>query len=240
MKNILEVKDLIKSYEKNRQIVKNISFNIEAGQLVGFIGHNGAGKTTTIKCIVGIVDYENGDILIDDHNLKEDPIKCKEVISYVPDNPDIYESLTGLEYLNMVSDIFNIQTDIRKEKIEDLAQKLELQNALNDNISTYSHGMKQKIVLIAALIHEPKLLILDEPFVGLDPNATFVLKNIMKDLCSKGGAILFSTHILEVVENLCTDIIIIKEGNIITKGKTKDITLSKSLEEIYMENYYEK
>lgn len=240
MKNILEVKDLIKSYEKNRKIVKNISFNIEEGQLIGFIGHNGAGKTTTIKCIVGIVDYENGDILIDGYNLKEEPIKCKRVLSYVPDNPDIYESLTGLEYLNMVSDIFNIPLDIRKKKIEDLANKLELQNALNDNISTYSHGMKQKIVLIAALIHEPKLLILDEPFVGLDPNATFVLKNIMKELCSSGGAILFSTHILEVAENLCTDIIIIKDGNIITKGKTEDMTLDKSLEEIYMENYYER
>lgn len=240
MKNILEVKNLIKSYEKNKPIVKNISFNIESGQLVGFIGHNGAGKTTTIKCIVGINDFENGNILIDGNSLKEDPIKCKEVISYVPDNPDIYESLTGLEYLNMVSDIFNIPVDIRKERIEDLANKLELQNALDDNISTYSHGMKQKIVLIAALIHNPRLLILDEPFVGLDPNATFVLKNIMKELCKNGGAILFSTHILEVAENLCTDIIIIKDGNIIEKGDTKDIVGSKSLEEIYMENYYEK
>ncbi len=240
MKNILEVKNLIKSYEKNKPIVKNISFNIESGQLVGFIGHNGAGKTTTIKCIVGINDFENGNILIDGNSLKEDPIKCKEVISYVPDNPDIYESLTGFEYLNMVSDIFNIPVDIRKERIEDLANKLELQNALDDNISTYSHGMKQKIVLIAALIHNPRLLILDEPFVGLDPNATFVLKNIMKELCKNGGAILFSTHILEVAENLCTDIIIIKDGNIIEKGDTKDIVGSKSLEEIYMENYYEK
>lgn len=237
MKKILEVRNLVKSYEKNKDIIKRINIDINPGDLVGFIGHNGAGKTTTIKCLVGIHKFDYGEIIIDGYSIKENPLECKKILAYVPDNPDIYENMTGLEYLNMVSDIFGISTELREERIEKYARELELYNALRDNISTYSRGMKQKIVLISAFIHTPKFLILDEPFVGLDPNASFVLKKLMKELCNNGGAILFSTHVLEVAQNLCNNILIIKEGNIIARGDTKKIVGDKSLEEIYLESY---
>lgn len=240
MKNILEIKNLTKSYEKGKEIIKNLNIEIKSGEIVGFIGHNGAGKTTMIKCIVGIHDFEKGDIFIDGISLLEDPISCKKVMAYVPDNPDIYENLTGLEYLNMVADIFNISTEDREKYIRKYSESFEILNALQDNISTYSRGMKQKIVLISALIHNPKLLILDEPFVGLDPNASFELKKIMREICANGGAVLFSTHVLEVAQNLCTNILIIKNGEIIAEGETKAIIGKKTLEEIYLENYYVK
>ncbi|MFY9282625.1 MAG: ABC transporter ATP-binding protein [Miniphocaeibacter sp.] len=237
---MLEIKNLTKSYEKGKEIIKALNMKINAGEIVGFIGHNGAGKTTTIKCIVGIHDFDSGDIFIDGRSFIENPIACKKVIAYVPDNPDIYENLTGLEYLNMVADIFNISREDREKSIREYSEKFEMINALQDNISTYSRGMKQKIVLISAFIHKPKLLILDEPFVGLDPNASFELKNIMKEICNKGGAVLFSTHVLEVAENLCTNILIIKNGEIIAEGETKSIIGNRTLEEIYLENYYVK
>ncbi|QQK09055.1 ABC transporter ATP-binding protein [Miniphocaeibacter halophilus] len=237
---MLEIKNLTKSYEKGKEIIKNLNIEIKSGEIVGFIGHNGAGKTTMIKCIVGIHDFEKGDIFIDGISLLEDPISCKKVMAYVPDNPDIYENLTGLEYLNMVADIFNISTEDREKYIRKYSESFEILNALQDNISTYSRGMKQKIVLISALIHNPKLLILDEPFVGLDPNASFELKKIMREICANGGAVLFSTHVLEVAQNLCTNILIIKNGEIIAEGETKAIIGKKTLEEIYLENYYVK
>lgn len=237
MEKILEVKNLVKSYEKGKNIVKNIDLDIYQGDLVGFIGHNGAGKTTTIKCIVGIHEFDKGEIFINGYSVKNNPIECKKNIAYVPDNPEIYENITGLEYLNMVADIFDISSKTREIRIKKYSDEFEMYNVLKDNISTYSRGMKQKIVLISAFIHNPKFLILDEPFSGLDPNASYILKKLMKKICNNGGAILFSTHVLEVAQNLCNHILIIKEGNIIAKGKTKEIIGKKTLEEIYLESY---
>ncbi len=238
MNNILEIKNLFKSYDGKNSIIKDVSFSINEGEIVGFIGHNGAGKTTIIKSIVGIHNFDKGDILIGGVNLKDNPLECKEQIAYVPDNPELYENMTGLEYLHMVSNIFKISIEDRVERIKEYSEKFEMYNSLENSISTYSRGMKQKIVIISALIHKPKLLILDEPFVGLDPNASFVLKKAMKELKKEGGSILFSTHVLEVAQNLCTNILIIKNGNIITQGETKDIIGDKTLEEIYLESYH--
>jgi ABC-2 type transport system ATP-binding protein len=231
---MLKIINLSKSY-KNKKAIENISIEVDKGEVFGFIGHNGAGKTTTIKSIVGIHNFEEGDVLINSKSIKENPIECKKDIAYIPDNPDIYESLTGIQYLSFIADIFKVSKNEREEKIKYYSEQFEINKALGDLISSYSHGMKQKLVIISALIHSPKVLILDEPFVGLDPKASFILKEIMREFCNNGGCIFFSTHVLEVAEKICDKIGIIKGGKLISYGKTNEVVGDKSLENIFME-----
>ena len=232
---MLEIKNLTKIYKGGKKAVDNLSLRVSAGDIYGFIGHNGAGKTTTIKCVVGIHDFDEGDIYVDGLSVKEDSIKSKSVIAYVPDNPDLYEYLTGIQYLNFIADVFGISSSEREERIKKEAEDLELMSALGDLISSYSHGMKQKLAIIGALIHSPKLLILDEPFVGLDPKASLTIKNKMKELCSKGTAIFFSTHVLDVAEKICNKIAIIKDGVLMASGNTNELIGTESLESLFME-----
>ena len=231
---MLKIVNLTKKY-KDKKAVDNLSLEVKPGEIFGFIGHNGAGKTTTIKSIVGIHDFDEGDILIDGISIKKDAITCKKKIAYIPDNPDIYENLTGISYLNFIADVFEIDEKTRKEKIEKYANMFEIKDNLKDVISSYSHGMKQKLVIISSLIHSPKLLVLDEPFVGLDPKSTFLLKQIMKDMTKEGTAIFFSSHVLEVVEKLCDRIGIIKQGQLIKVGSVDEIKGDKSLEGVFLE-----
>ncbi len=231
---MLKIRNFTKCYGSFKA-VDGLSLTVNKGEIYAFIGHNGAGKSTTIKAIVGVLGYNEGDIIIDGKNIKENPVDYKKDIAYVPDNPDIYEHLTGIQYLNFVCDIFGVSESDRNERIKKYAQIFEMENNLGDVISSYSHGMKQKIVLISALCHNPKFLILDEPFVGLDPIATHKLKEIMREICSNGGAIFFSTHILEVAEKLCDRVGIIKNGKLIKEGDMKEITKDKSLENIFLE-----
>lgn len=232
---MLNIINLSKTYSKGKKAVDNISIEVEKGDIFGFIGHNGAGKTTTIKSIVGIIDFTEGDILIDGISIRENPMECKKNIAYIPDNPDLYEYLTGIQYLNFISDIFEISKEERGKLINYYSEKFELKNFLGNIISSYSHGMKQKLVIIGALIHKPKLLILDEPFVGLDPKASHILKEEMKNLCKEGAAIFFSTHVLEVAEKICNKVAIIKNGIIVSKGTMEKVKGDSSLEEIFME-----
>ena len=232
---MLQIKNLTKRYKGGKAAVSNLSLDIEAGDIYGFIGHNGAGKTTTIKAVVGIIDFDEGEILIDGESIRNNPINCKKKIAYIPDNPDLYEHLTGIQYLNFVGDIFGVSAKDREEKIRRYAGDFEITSVLGDLISSYSHGMKQKLAIISALIHEPKLLILDEPFVGLDPKAALILKNTMRELCEQGSAIFFSTHVLDVAEKLCNKIAIIKNGKLIVSGKTNELTKGQSLEDVFME-----
>ena len=232
---MLEIKNLSKTYKGGKKAVDSLSLTVESGDIYGFIGHNGAGKTSTIKCVVGIHDFEEGEILIDGVSVKENPLLCKQKIAYVPDNPDLYEYLTGIQYLYFVADIFGISKKDREERIQKEADMFELTEALGDLISSYSHGMKQKLALIGALIHEPKLLVLDEPFVGLDPQATFLLKNRMHELCKQGTAVFFSTHVLDVAERLCNKVAIIRQGQLIAAGTTEELTKGKTLESVFME-----
>lgn len=232
---MLKVVNYSKVYKGNKKAVNNISIEIESGDIFGFIGHNGAGKTTTIKSIVGILNFDEGEIIIDGISIKEEPIKCKKNIAYIPDNPDLYDSLTGIQYLNFISDIYNISKIDRENLIKKYGEAFEITKSLGDLISSYSHGMKQKLAIISALIHRPKLLILDEPFVGLDPKASHTLKEIMKRMCSEGGAIFFSTHVLEVAEKLCNKIAIIKDGAIVASGETKKVIGDNTLENVFME-----
>ena len=231
---MLKVINLSKSYQ-NKKAIENISIEVKKGEVFGFIGHNGAGKTTTIKSIVGIHNFEEGDILINAKSIKNNPMECKKDMAYIPDNPDIYESLTGIQYLNFIADIFQVGKKEREEKIKLYSEKFEIYKVLGDLISSYSHGMKQKLVIISALIHSPKVLISDEPFVGLDPKASFILKEIMREFCNNGGCIFFSTHVLEVAEKICDKIGIIKGGKLMAYGKTKEVIGDKSLENIFME-----
>ena len=231
---MLKIINLSKSY-KNKKAIDHISMEVKNGEIFGFIGHNGAGKTTTIKSIVGIHNFEEGDILIDGKSIKEYPIECKKEIAYIPDNPDLYEALTGIGYLNFIADIFNVAKNERENKIKYYSEKFEIYKSLGDLISSYSHGMKQKLAIISALIHSPQILILDEPFVGLDPKAAFTLKEIMKEFCKNGGCIFFSTHVLDVAEKICDKIAIIKDGKLITSGDTQKVKGDKSLENIFME-----
>ena len=232
---MLKIENFSKSYQKSIKACDNLSLEIEAGDLFGFVGHNGAGKTTLLKSIAGILDFEEGDITLDGLSIKHSPLEFKRLIAYIPDNPDIYESLTGIQYLNFIGDVYQVDKVKRARLIDEYARLFELDKVLNDQISSYSHGMKQKIVLIGALIHEPKLLLLDEPFVGLDPIASHALKEIFKSMCDKGALIFFSTHVLEVVEKLCNKIAIIKKGRIVASGHTEDILKDSSLEEVFLE-----
>lgn len=233
--NILEFKNFSKTYSGTKKAVDNLSLTVEAGDIYGFIGHNGAGKTTSIRAAVGVMDFEEGEIYIDGHSVKKDPILCKSITAYVPDNPDIYDYLTGIQYLSYISDMYGVSRADREERIKKYAGLLEMTANLGDLISAYSHGMKQKTALIGAFVHAPRLLVLDEPFVGLDPQASFHLKNMMRELCADGGAIFFSTHVLEVAEKLCNKIAIIKHGKLITSGNTQSILGDSSLEEIFLE-----
>lgn len=232
---MLEIKNFSKTYRGGKKAVDHLSLAVEAGDIYGFIGHNGAGKTTTIKAAVGIIDFEEGDILIDGISVKEDPLACKAKIAYIPDNPDLYEYLTGIQYLNFIADIYGVSAEDRRQRISQYGDDFEITVALGDLISSYSHGMKQKLAIISALIHQPKLLILDEPFVGLDPKASVIVKEMMRQICREGGAIFFSTHVLDVAEKLCNKIAIIKEGKLVVSGKTSELTKGESLEALFME-----
>jgi ABC-2 type transport system ATP-binding protein len=231
---MLEIKNLTKTYGKNFKAVDGLSLKVNAGEIYGFIGHNGAGKSTTIKAVVGALDFSEGEIIIDGKSIKENPIACKMVTAYIPDNPDIYDHLTGEQYLKFIADIFGVK-DERHDLIKKYAIEFEIEKNLGDVISSYSHGMKQKLVIISALIHSPKLLILDEPFVGLDPIAAHKLKTMMREFCEAGGAIFFSSHVLEVVEKLCDRVGIIKQGKLVKEGTVSEITADSSLENLFLE-----
>ena len=232
---MLKIINLSKTNKGSKKAVSQLNIEVKAGDIFGFIGHNGAGKTTTLKCVTGILDFEEGEIFIDGHSVKNDELYCKQVSAYIPDNPDLYEYLTGIQYLNFIADVFKVDKQIRSELIKKYADIFEITSALGDLISSYSHGMKQKLAIISALIHKPKLLILDEPFVGLDPKAALMLKNIMREICNEGGAIFFSTHVLDVAEKLCNKIAIIKNGELVISGNTEELTNGQSLESVFME-----
>ncbi|MFP4287058.1 MAG: ABC transporter ATP-binding protein [Candidatus Izemoplasmataceae bacterium] len=232
---MIEVKHVTKSYDKIKKANDDITLTIEKGDLYGFIGHNGAGKTTLLKSISGIINFDEGDILVDGYSIKKDPIKVKNMLAYIPDQPTVYESLTGIEFLNFIADLYQISEEERLNSINTYANLFELTDALNQVISSYSHGMKQKLVIISALIHKPKVMLLDEPFVGLDPKASFHLKEIFDQLRKKGTAIFFSTHVLDVAEKLCNKIAIIKDGKIVANGLTKDVISIESLEKTFMD-----
>jgi ABC-2 type transport system ATP-binding protein len=234
MSEILRIEHLTKTYG-TKKAVDDLSLSIHEGDLFGFIGHNGAGKTTTLRSAVGILDFEQGSILVDGHSLQDEPLACKQVIAYLPDNPDLYEYLTGIQYLSFIADIFGVGKQEREIQIAEYAGRLELTSNLGDLIGSYSHGMKQKLALISAFLHKPRLLVLDEPFVGLDPSAAFQLKEMMKEMCDKGGAIFFSTHVLDVAEKLCSRIGIIKGGRLIACGNTEDVRGDSSLEDAFLE-----
>lgn len=231
---MLVINHLTKSYE-DKKAVDDLNLHIQKGEIYGFIGHNGAGKTTTLKSVVGILDFDEGEILIDGISIKEDPMTCKKNIAYIPDNPDLYEFMTGIQYLNFIADIFNVDSNNRKQIIEKLAEEFEIKDNLVQPITSYSHGMKQKLAIISAWVHSPKLIIMDEPFVGLDPKAAHTLKEMMREVCDNGGAIFFSTHVLEVAEKLCDKIAIIKNGNLIKSGTMEEVKGDKSLENVFLE-----
>lgn len=233
--SVLEIKNYTKAYGEGKLACDHVNLTVEEGDIYGFIGHNGAGKSTTIKAVVGVLDFEEGEILIDGHSVKKEPLACKKVTAYIPDNPDLYENLTGIQFLNFVADAFSIDSVSRQERIQRYADLFEITDALGDLISSYSHGMKQKVAIISAIIHEPKLLVLDEPFVGLDPKATFLLKQVMHEMCEKGTAIFFSTHVLDVAEKLCNKIAIIRKGTIVEQGRMEDLVQNQSLEELFLE-----
>ncbi len=232
---MLTISNLSKTYKGGKKAVDNLTLEIKKGDIYGFIGHNGAGKTTTIKCVTGILEFSEGDIRIDGKSIKTDPLECKRMIAYIPDNPDLYENMTGIQYLNFISDVFAISAKEREKSIKQYADMMELTASLGDLISSYSHGMKQKLAIISALVHNPSLYIMDEPFVGLDPKAAHTLKELMKEKCRQGSAIFFSTHVLEVAEKLCNKIAIIKDGKLITSGETDTVRGNSSLEQLFLE-----
>lgn len=231
---MLKIEHLTKTYG-DKKAVDDLTLEIKPGEIYGFIGHNGAGKTTTIKACCGIISFDSGEIYVNGTSVKEDPLKCKKQIAYIPDNPDLYEFLSGIKYLNFIADIFEVSQTDREERIKKYADIFELTSDLAQPVNSYSHGMKQKLAVISALLHEPKLMLLDEPFVGLDPKASHLLKGIMRDLCKKGGAIFFSTHVLEVVEKLCDRVAIIKNGRLIISGNTDEVRGNTSLEDVFLE-----
>lgn len=232
---MLEIKNYTKIYGEGKKAADNVSLSVSPGDIYGFIGHNGAGKSTTIRAVVGVLDFTEGEIFIDGHSVKKEPMACKRLTAYIPDNPDLYENLTGIQYLNFVADVFGIGAAEREERIKKYGDLFEITKDLGNLISSYSHGMKQKVAIISALIHEPKLMVMDEPFVGLDPKATFTLKEVMHEMCSRGCAIFFSTHVLDVAEKLCNKVAIIKSGKIIASGTMEELTKGQSLEEVFLE-----
>lgn len=231
---MLRIEHLTKTYGE-KKAVDDLSLHICPGEIYGFIGHNGAGKTTTLKSVVGILKFDSGDIFVDGESLRTSPIECKKKIAYIPDNPDLYDFMTGIQYLNFVADIFGVGEAERQQKIQTYADGFELTKDLGQPISSYSHGMKQKLAVISALIHDPKLIVMDEPFVGLDPKAAHILKELMRNICDNGGAIFFSTHVLEVAEKLCDKIAIIKGGKLIRSGTMEDVKGDASLESVFLE-----
>lgn len=235
MATVLQLKDFTKSYDGQKPAVDHVSLEVEEGEIFGFIGHNGAGKSTTIKSIVGILSSHNGEIYIDGKTLWKAKKECQKKMAYIPDNPDLYEYMTGISYINFIADIYEVPTDVRTERIEKIADAFEIKEALGDLISSYSHGMKQKVALISAFVHQPRLLVLDEPFVGLDPKASAVLKQEMRALCAQGSAIFFSTHVLEVAEKLCDKVAMIDHGHIVVSGSVEELTREASLEEVFLE-----
>ena len=232
--NMLQLKHLTKRYG-DKLAVDNLSLHIMPGEIYGFIGHNGAGKTTTIKACTGILNFEEGDILIDGVSIKEKPLECKKQMAYIPDNPDMYDFMTGIGYLNFIADIFGVPEEVRDELIDKYADAFEIKDNLGQLISEYSHGMKQKLAIISACIHEPKLVIMDEPFVGLDPKASHILKQMMRKMCDDGGAIFFSTHVLEVAEKLCDKVAIIKGGRLVKAGIMEQVKGDESLESVFLD-----
>lgn len=231
---MLDIKNLTKTYG-DKKAVDNLTLHIAPGEICGFIGHNGAGKTTTLKSVAGILQFDEGEITIGGRSVKTEPLECKRQIAYIPDNPDIYEFMTGIQYLNFIADIFGINEMKRKERIEKYAQLFELTDDLTAAVASYSHGMKQKLAVISAWIHNPKLIIMDEPFVGLDPKAAHLLKEMMKEACSEGSAIFFSTHVLEVAEKLCDKVAVIKGGRLILSGSMEEVKGDDSLEAVFLE-----
>lgn len=232
--NMLQIKNLTKRYG-DKLAVDNLSLHIMPGEIYGFIGHNGAGKTTTIKACTGILNFEEGDILIDGVSIKEKPLECKKQMAYIPDNPDMYDFMTGIGYLNFIADIFDVPEEVRDELIDKYADAFEIKDNLGQLVSEYSHGMKQKLAIISAWIHEPKLVIMDEPFVGLDPKASHILKQMMRKMCDDGGAIFFSTHVLEVAEKLCDKVAIIKGGRLVKAGIMEQVKGDESLESVFLD-----
>ena len=231
---MLKIEHLTKSYGE-KKAVDDLSLHIAPGEIYGFIGHNGAGKTTTIKACCGILGFEEGEIFVDGVSIKEDPLACKRSLAYIPDNPDLYDFMTGIAFLNFVGDIFGVEAAARQARIAKYADMLELTPALAQPISSYSHGMKQKLAIISALIHEPRLIVMDEPFVGLDPKASHLLKGLMREFCDNGSAIFFSTHVLEVAEKLCDKVAIIKDGRLVRSGTMEDVRGDSSLESVFLE-----
>lgn len=231
---MLKIDHFTKTYGE-KKAVDDLTLHIRRGEIYGFIGHNGAGKTTTLKSVAGIMQFDSGEILIDGISIQKDPIACKKKMAYIPDNPDLYEFMTGMQYLNFVGDVFGIPAEQRKQRIQTLADTFELTGDLNQPISAYSHGMKQKLAIISAWIHQPQLILMDEPFVGLDPKAAHILKGMMRDVCNQGGAIFFSTHVLEVAEKLCDKVAIIKGGKLIRSGTMEDVKGDTSLESVFLE-----
>lgn len=231
---MLKIQNLTKIYGE-KKAVDDLSLHIKPGEIYGFIGHNGAGKTTTLKSVVGILRFEEGEIYIDGQSIKSDPLACKKKIAYIPDNPDLYEFMTGIKYLNFVADIFGVDETVRQERIRKYADLFEIMADLAQPIAAYSHGMKQKLAIISAWIHDPQLIIMDEPFVGLDPKASHLLKEMMREVCDNGGAIFFSTHVLEVAEKLCDKVAIIKGGRLIQSGTMEAVKGDDSLEDVFLE-----
>lgn len=231
---MLKIENLTKRYG-DKKAVDNVSLHIRAGELYGFIGHNGAGKTTTLKACCGILRFDEGEIYVDGISMKEDPLACKKRIAYLPDNPDLYPFMTGVQYLDFVGDMYGVDAEKRKTLTRKYAEALELVQDLAQPVSSYSHGMKQKLALISALIHEPKLILMDEPFVGLDPKVSHTLKEMMKEHCAKGGAIFFSTHVLDVAEKICDKIAVIKDGKLIKVGTMDEVKGDESLETVFLE-----
>ncbi len=231
---MLKINHFSKTYGE-KKAVDDLTLHIQRGEIYGFIGHNGAGKTTTLKSVAGIMQFDSGEILIDGISIQKDPIACKKKMAYIPDNPDLYEFMTGMQYLNFIGDVFGIPAKERTQRIKELADAFEITGDLNQSISAYSHGMKQKLAIISAWIHEPQLILMDEPFVGLDPKAAHTLKGMMRQVCDRGGAIFFSTHVLEVAEKLCDKVAIIKGGKLIRSGTMEEVKGDTSLESVFLE-----
>jgi len=231
---MLRIENLTKTYGEKRA-VDNLSLHIAPGEIYGFIGHNGAGKTTTLKAVVGILQFDKGEVFIKGESIRKNPLACKQKIAYIPDNPDLYEFMTGIKFLNFIADIFGVPEEKRQERIRKYADLFEMTENLAQPIASYSHGMKQKLAIISAWIHEPKLIIMDEPFVGLDPKAAHILKQMMREVCDEGGAIFFSTHVLEVAEKLCDKVAIIRNGQLIQSGTMQEVKGDDSLEEVFLE-----